>query len=118
TSQSVTIQMLDWWHVQRLQWAWPSRYPPPQGWEDKLRYKRGTKEVVTQNWPISGERSGEDDMVAQVNGEESSGESPGERPGEPSGETPKIPPLTTPSSKIKTLRGKRRGRGNSPEDSG
>ena len=111
TPKSAAIQMLDWWDAnQKMQWAWPSDYQPPEGWQDHLRYKKDAKTVFTQNWPISGERSGEGDMVTQVSGEESSGER--------SGETPKIPPLTTPSSKIKTLRGKRRGRGNSPEDSG
>jgi hypothetical protein len=44
------VQMLDWWEVQKLQWAWPSDYPAPPDWRDRLRYKRGKKEVVTVNW--------------------------------------------------------------------
>ena len=31
TSKTKAIQMLDWWEEQRLQWAYPSRYPPPEG---------------------------------------------------------------------------------------
>lgn len=57
------IQMLDWWEVQKLQWAWPSEFPPPEGWRDKLRYKKGKKEVVTENWDGSGESSPEQDEV-------------------------------------------------------
>ena len=44
------IQMLDWWREQRLQWAWPSFYPAPPGWQDRLRYKPNPKEIVTDNW--------------------------------------------------------------------
>ena len=44
TRKSAAIQLLDWWEVQRLQWAWPSEYPPFEGWEDRLRYKKGAKE--------------------------------------------------------------------------
>jgi len=59
TSKTKAIQMLDWWDVQRLQWAWPSDYPPPEGWQDRLRYKKGRKEVITENWGDSGENSGD-----------------------------------------------------------
>jgi len=45
-----SIQMLDWWREQRLQWAWPSFYPAPPGWKDRLRYKPNPKEIVTDNW--------------------------------------------------------------------
>ena len=50
TSKATAVQMLDWWEEQRLQWAWPSRYPPPDGWIDRLRYKPTPKEIVTENW--------------------------------------------------------------------
>jgi len=102
TSKTKAIQMLDWWQVQRLQWAWPSEYTPPEGWQDRLRYKRGAKEVVTENWPSQ--------VSTQVSDNNLSGEL--------SGETGEIP-LTTPDENEKEkLRGKRRGRGNSPESSG
>lgn len=58
SSNAQAIQMLDWWEVHKPQWAWPSQYPPPEGWQDRLRYKKSTKEVVTLNW-FSGERSPE-----------------------------------------------------------
>ncbi|NVM24115.1 MAG: hypothetical protein HWN68_20345, partial [Desulfobacterales bacterium] len=32
TSKTRALQMLDWWEVHRPQWAWPSQYPPPEGW--------------------------------------------------------------------------------------
>ena len=60
TSKTPAIQIVDWWEVQRPQWAWPSDYEAPLGWTDHLRYKRGPKQVLTQNWPPgSGEGSGE-----------------------------------------------------------
>ena len=111
TPKSAAIQMLDWWDAnQKMQWAWPSDYQPPEGWQDHLRYKKDAKTVFTQNWPVSGEHSGEDNIISQV----SSVESLGER----SGETTEITPLTIPSSKTKRVKRTRRGRGNSPEGSG
>jgi len=80
TPKSAAIQMLDWWDAnQKMQWAWPSDYQPPEGWQDHLRYKKNAKTVFTQNWPVSGEHSGEDNIVTQVSEEESSGESSGEQ---------------------------------------
>jgi len=107
TSKAEAIQILDWWDVHRPQWAWPSQYPPPEGWQDHLRYKKGAKEVVTQSWPVSGETQNSTQVIAQVSAKNLSGEQSKN-------------PLTTPSEKE---RGKRkeeteRGRGNSPERSG
>jgi len=32
TPKSTAIQIIDWWEVnQKMQWAWPSDYPPPEG---------------------------------------------------------------------------------------
>ena len=59
TSKTKAIQMLDWWDVQKLQWAYPSEYPPPEGWQDKLRYHPTPKEIITENWPPSGQQSSE-----------------------------------------------------------
>jgi hypothetical protein len=51
STRSVAIQLLDWWETNnKLQWAWPSDYPAPDGWKDRLRYKRGRDTVVTENW--------------------------------------------------------------------
>ena len=101
TSRQKAIQMLDWWEEQKLQWAWPSRYPPPEGWKDRLRYKKSAKEVVTENWGSP----------------ESSPESSPENTPEPSPETSASGFLTTSSEKERG-RGRRRGRGKSPEGSG
>ena len=112
TPKSAALQILDWWAShQKLQWAWPSEYPPPEGWQDHLRYKSDAHTVETLNWPVSGERSAEDTNVRQVSSET------------PSGEPSTISPLTTPSSKYvvkeeEEVEVRGRGRGNSPEDSG
>jgi len=103
TPKTKAIQILDWWDVHRPQWAWPSQYPPPEGWQDHLRYKKSAKEVVTQNWPVSGESQND----AQVS--ENSG----------SGETAPKPLLTT-HLKEETERGNMKEEeeeeeGNSPE---
>lgn len=96
TSKMEAIQILDWWDVHRPQWAWPSEYAPPEGWQDHLRYKKSAKEVVTVNWPVSGENSGER-----------------------SGEQAQQRFLTTPKeTENENERGKRKGRGISPEPSG
>jgi len=71
TTRSAAIQILDWWDVQKPQWAWPSEYPPLDGWKDSLRYKRGASTVVTENWPPSGERQN----GAQVSSDATPGES-------------------------------------------
>ena len=139
TPKSAAIQILDWWNVMRkLQWAWPSDYPPPEGWQDHLRYKKDAKTVITLNWPVSGENSGETGINAQVNKESSSGDNPGENPGETginaqvnkesssgdnpgenSGEKVENSPLTTPYlEKEKEMeKEEEEGEGNSPEDS-
>ena len=105
TSKTKAIQMLDWWDVQRLQWAWPSEYAPPEGWQDRLRYKRGAKEVVTENWPSQ--------VSTQVTDNNSSGEHSGEQ------DSKRFLPHPLPKENGKEKgKGKRRGRGNSPEFSG
>lgn len=45
------IQMLDWWHEHKLQWAYPSDFSAPDGWSDHLRYHPTPTEIVTENWP-------------------------------------------------------------------
>ncbi len=51
TSKTKALQMLDWWDVQKLQWAYPSEYPPPEEWMDRLRYHASPTQIVTENWP-------------------------------------------------------------------
>ena len=43
------LQIKNWWRYQRPRWAWPSEYPAPDGWADRLRYRRGNT-VIDQNW--------------------------------------------------------------------
>ena len=79
TSKTEAIQILDWWDVHRPQWAWPSQYPPPEGWQDHLRYKRGAKEVVKDNWfsqVSENNASGEQGTATQVSNKIGSGEKP------------------------------------------
>lgn len=130
TPKSEVIQLLDWWEPGaniKMQWAWPSEYPPADDWYDHLRYKKDAKTVFTLNWPVSGEH----DNDVQVNGPPSSGETSGEETestqvsdypssGEPSGEDASLTPLKTPLIKNNSKEKDkiRRGRGNSPEDSG
>ena len=109
TSRTTAIQLLDWWEVQKLQWAWPSQYPAMEGWQDSLRYKKSAREVVTQNWPASGEAQTDAQVSTQVKAQVSKELSSGEASGEPLVQ----PPLTTPIEKET-----RRGKGKSPERSG
>ena len=52
TTKTKATQMLDWWDIQKLQWAYPSEYPPPEGWQDRLRFHATPKEIVTENWVL------------------------------------------------------------------
>lgn len=103
TPKSAVIQILDWWDGGHTQWSWPSDFPPPDGWQDHLRYKRGAKEVVTLNWFSP----------------ETSPENPPERSPE-TVSSPSLEPSLGDEKGTGEGRGKRsrRGRGNSPESSG
>ncbi len=115
TSKTEAIQILDWWDIHRPQWAWPSDYPPPDGWKDRLRYKRGAKEVVKENWfsqVSENNASGEQHTATQVSENSASGEQHtvtqvSDKMG--SGETTEIPPLRTSYEKeTEKERGKRK----------
>lgn len=43
------IQISGWWEYQTPQWAYPSKYPTPPSWCDRLRYRENNL-VVTRNW--------------------------------------------------------------------
>lgn len=47
------IQVVNWWDYQSPQWAYPSKIPPPEGWSDRLRYRKGG-EIVKENWKKRG----------------------------------------------------------------
>ncbi len=45
------LQLRQWWEDQSaMQWAYPSDYLPPDGWNDRLRF-RNQGRVITINWP-------------------------------------------------------------------
>ncbi len=113
--RSAAIQILDWWEVQRLQWAWPSEYQPPCGWQDRLRYKKGASTVVTENWNTSGETSGDSQNNSQASAESASGEDSAETTDNPSS-FPRTPYLYPENEKGKaSRRGRGNGKRNSPE---
>ncbi|MBA7475078.1 hypothetical protein ES707_10443 [subsurface metagenome] len=113
TSKTPAAQILDWWEVQRLQWAWPSEYPPPEGWADRLRYKKGALEVVTVNWGSQVSSQVSPQVSSQVSKNNPSGGASGEKASQRS-------PLTTlPKEKRKgNIKGRGNRRGNAPESSG
>ena len=92
------IQLLDWWHEQKLQWAYHSEFSPPEGWVDHLRYHLTPSEIITENWPPPA--------------------LPSRLPSNPASALPSTlqePPLTTPSDKRK---GKGKGKGRLPSTLG
>lgn len=70
------IQITNWWKYQHPQWAYPSEFPAPKGWNDRLRYRAGG-EVSTHNW--KGELDATDD---DSDPDDRGGDSP--LPGQPS----------------------------------
>ena len=122
SAKAKAIQMLDWWDAnQKMQWSWPSPFPPPEGWTDHLRYKASAKEVVTENWPPAGSQLPLPGLSGELSGEntgERSGENPGENSGEDTGENSPGSPLTTPFNNKEEKEKRKEERGISPEDSG
>lgn len=47
------IQINGWWDYQAPSWAYPSEIPAPEGWSDRLRYRKNDK-VCKQNWAGAG----------------------------------------------------------------
>lgn len=101
TSKTQATQMLDWWEVQRLQWAWPSQYPPPEGWKDRLRFKPTPKEIFTENW------------LSPSQSPSQSGSQLGSPPPDSPPDSPELSPLTTLSEK-ENEKEEERGEGNTP----
>lgn len=46
-------QLIGWWKHQKPSWASPSKYAPPDGWVDRLKYHQGST-VVMENWKEDG----------------------------------------------------------------
>ena len=52
-------QIVNWWEYQQPQWAYPSEYPAPEGWQNRLRYRQDGH-VLTDNWkPDEGRNKGD-----------------------------------------------------------
>ena len=49
----LAYQIIRWWEYQSLRWARPSKFPPPDGWVDRIRYSdRGN--ITEEHWDGSG----------------------------------------------------------------
>lgn len=44
------LQMVNWWEYQPLDWARPSDYPAPKGWQDRIRFNAKGNVNLTYNW--------------------------------------------------------------------
>ncbi len=45
----LAYQVIHWWEYQKLRWARPSKFSPPHGWDDRIRYSnRGS--ISEDNW--------------------------------------------------------------------
>ncbi len=62
------VQIVNWWKYQHPRWAWPSEYPAPPEWQDRVHYRQGNK-VITQNWDHSeataSDESSDDEPTAE-----------------------------------------------------
>lgn len=94
-------QIVRWWEYQELQWARPSKYNPPAGWLDRVRYSnRGDYHI--ENWDQSG---GFETLPEKTNGQEQGRKPPRKPPRKPGdsvgvepGRLPIKPNLTQPNS--------------------
>jgi DnaD/phage-associated family protein len=43
------VQVVKWWQHQQMRWAAPSPHPAPDGWSDRLHYRKGA-DIVEENW--------------------------------------------------------------------
>ena len=46
------LQFLNWWTWQKHTWAWPSKYPAPPEWLDRVCYRKGNT-VIKSGWDES-----------------------------------------------------------------
>ena len=53
TVRGQAYQVFRWWEYQQLQWARPSKYPPPEGWTDRIRYSNRGDYYAT-GWETTG----------------------------------------------------------------
>lgn len=55
------IQILKWWHYQKIQWAGSSKWPAPGGWVDRERHHGKGRKVIAINWDQPGGFDRDDD---------------------------------------------------------
>jgi len=48
------IQIVNWWKYQTPSWASPSKYPPPEGWIDRVKCHKQNKKIEIINWDKEG----------------------------------------------------------------
>lgn len=56
-------QIANWWedgHQGKMRWAWPSKHPAPEGWTDRLCYRKGNR-VIKENWEECADDAEEED---------------------------------------------------------
>jgi hypothetical protein len=59
------IQLLNWWKFQSLQYASPSDYPAPDGWQDRIRFNGQYNISLYHNWVKADGTEVEDTCDAQ-----------------------------------------------------
>jgi hypothetical protein len=48
------IQLVKWWDYQTPAWASPSKYPAPEGWQDRSKYHAAGNTVIVTDWDKKG----------------------------------------------------------------
>lgn len=85
------VQLVNWWTYQQLQWAHPSRYPAPDGWQDRVRISGAGRDILTYNWTTPAGANTPDTCDAQ--GKIPSSQPPDAPPSQPPSQPRR--PLTT-----------------------
>lgn len=44
------VQIMKWWIYQTPSWASPSKYPPPSGWVDRIKYHSAGNKIIMLHW--------------------------------------------------------------------
>jgi hypothetical protein len=57
------IQILNRWKWQSLPFAWPSRYPAPEGPTDRVKYRKGNR-FIKENW-FSASQTDDDEVAVE-----------------------------------------------------
>jgi len=65
-------QVVRWWEYQQLRWARPSRFDPPDGWTDRIRYSNRGEMYKNDGW----ETTGGFDAMTEADAKLISGQSP------------------------------------------